>query len=475
MSSPDEKGAEVEPEEAPEAEEAPEVDLLSGGGASEAPSSSAEPAADADAEGGFEPVTITPAKPALPRQTTANLRTLAIEDEEEAVDLDDYEEPEDALSAFKRYAAPLTPYAEQAYTKVQPYTDEARARIAKEWDGDTVRPYRTVVEEKYYKVADFLRPHIATAVEASAPYREQASEYLAQLMRLTPPVVLELDKQAGAGAGIELKTSFFTGRVVVERVALSCTLLGQISAGDTILEIDGEKPKNATHATNLLRKAASPALKVQRGHSKVAEVVGAEASDAALVARRSWKTFAGAFVCACLLFVPAMLADAASYNRLAHSVSKSRFQLMQERIKLRQEFARMEAATLKKLDGLNAVKAENTKAQSEYQKISKMYEDMKKELAAEKAKLKEAREQAKGETDSAATMRKKSKELRTQFLAAKQNIETKWMAANTDIKKAVAELENLAPALEAERRLTTGTAAAPQPSSSAAETTSARS
>ena len=468
MSS-EEKEPEVGGEEAPE--EAPEVDLLSGG-ASEAPSSSAEPAADAEEEGGFEPVTITPAKPALPRQTTANLRTLAIEDEEEAVDLDDYEEPEDAMSAFKRYAAPLTPYAEQAYTKVQPYTDEARARITKEWDGDTVKPYRTMAEEKYHQVSDFMRPHVAKAMEVSAPYREQASVYLAQALRLTPPVVLELDKQGGAGAGIELKTSFFTGRVVVERVALSCTLLGQISTGDTILEIDGEKPNNATHAANLLRKATSPALKVQRGHSKVAEVVGAEASDAALVARRSWKTFAGAFVCACLLFVPAMLADAASYTRLAKSVGQSRFQVMQERVKLRQEFARMEAATLKKLDGLNAVKAENTKAKTDYQRISKMYEDMKKELAAEKTKLKEEREKAKGETDSAATMRKKSKELRTQFLAAKQNIESKWMAANADVKKAVAELENLAPALETERRLALGTAAATQPSSSAAKTTS---
>lgn len=441
-------------EEAPEV--APDVDLLSGGGTSEAPSSSAEPA-NAEAESGFEPVTITPAKPALPRQTTANLRTLAIEDEEEAVDLDDYEEPENALSALKRYAAPLTPYAEQAYTKAQPYTDEARSRIAQEWDGDTVRPYRTMAQEKYHQAADFLRPRMAKAVEASAPYREQASEYLAQALRLTPPVVLELDKQAGAGAGIELKTSFFTGRVVVERVALSCTLLGQISAGDSILEIDGEKPNNATHASNLLRKAAGPSLKVQRGHSKVAEVVGAEASDAALVARRSWKTFAGAFVCACLLFVPGMLAEAASYNRLAQTVSKGRFQMLQERVKMRQQFARMEAATLKKLDGLNSVKAENAKAQAEYHNVSKMYDDMKKELTAEKAKLKEAREQAKGETDSAATMRKKSKELRTQFLAAKQNIETKWMAANADVKKAVAELENLAPALETERRLALGT------------------
>ncbi len=100
-----------------------------------------------------------------------------------------------------------------------------------------------------------------------------------------------MEKEAGAELDVTLKTSLFTGRVVVERVAASSPALGQIAAGDTLIEVMGRPPKNATHAASLLKRASALTMLVQPGKRKLGSipVVGPEVSDLAVVGRLRWR------------------------------------------------------------------------------------------------------------------------------------------------------------------------------------------
>ena len=108
---------------------------------------------------------------------------------------------------------------------------------------------------------DVVTETLAPVKTAVAPYIDAAASALRRALLLPPAVVVEVEKEVGSGLDLALRTSVFTGRVVVERVAPASVALGQIAAGDTILEVDGTPPKNATHAANLIRRAARLGIK----------------------------------------------------------------------------------------------------------------------------------------------------------------------------------------------------------------------
>ena len=63
----------------------------------------------------------------------------------------------------------------------------------------------------------------------------------------------------------------------------------------------GKRPKNATHAASLIKRTQSPTLLVQPGKRKIAEVIGPEASDLAVVGRINGRGVLGFVGCLWLL------------------------------------------------------------------------------------------------------------------------------------------------------------------------------
>ena len=210
------------------------------------------------------------------------------------VSLEPLEEDEDEPTFQSRLPALNSiPYADDAYGSVAPHAATAWQKVT-----EGVAMAREHTKEYEQTVAETIAPLSA----AVAPHVAAGRALLGRALQLPDLVLVEVDKEAGAELDVKLKTSLFTGRVVVERISASSPAIGQIAAGDTIVEVMGKVPKHATHAGSLIKRASALTLLVQPGKRRIAEVLGPEASDLAVLGRSRWRGVLCALACVWLLF-----------------------------------------------------------------------------------------------------------------------------------------------------------------------------
>jgi len=302
-----------------------------------------------------------------------------------------------------------------------PYANEARSMLT---------PYATLASEQAEQVRRHTKPCETAAAEAIAPYTQQATSFAGRLLHLSEPVLVEVESEAGKGIDIVLKTSVFSGRVVVERVADASVALGQIAAGDTILEVVGKRPKNAKHANTLISRATSLSLLVQPGQRTLGRLVGPETSDISTVARKHWRGVLAALALMWVLFTvlgaPASMAKESAYRS---QIAAGHSQLVAAKNDLRVSMKRLEAAT-----------ASGTSQRAEYAKLQKQHEELRQELASEKARHKLAVSQARAMSNATESLRAREKALKAKFVAAKESIEKKWRDMSTQVQQVTKDL-----------------------------------
>ena len=329
-------------------------------------------------------------------------------------------------------------------------------------------------------------PHAEAIGQRLQPLRDKLAPCAAALEG-PPPVLVELDCEASMGgesdggvaggdgaevAGLTLSTSVFTGRVVVRRVAASSAALGLVSVGDTILEVRRQRARNATHAANLIRRHASSAaagatpleLLVQPSQPRVARLLGADASDAAALARSRWRGSLATLCCAALL-LQAVAAPAAwvqerqgRAGRLAEhrqwllldttktaqlAMAKAQLEAGERRHKRASEHATaaMQKAARVHLAELQRASRANATATARLAELESEHLKLRDELARERKAHRAAVAALRREGASASDLKKKQRELKDKFATTRQKLQQMWQASHAEMLRAVGELD----------------------------------
>lgn len=351
--------------------------------------------------------------------------------------LDPLEEEEDEPTFQSRLPSLKSiPYADDAYESVAPHAATAWQKVT---EGVTMARVHT--KEYEQTVAETIAPLSA----AVAPHVTAGRALLARVLQLPERVLVEVDKEVDAELDLVLKTSLFTGRVVVERVAASSPAIGQIAAGDTIVEVMGSVPKNATHASSLIKRASALTLLVQPGKRRVAEVLGPEASDLAILGRTRWRGVLCFLACVWLLFtVTSAPADWLRERGYRSQIARTKAALKLSTLSAesaRHALGASRQSALVQMKQLLKLRADNATAHAEYDHLAAMYARMKTELAGEKARHKQEVARARQDATNSIALKARQQALRQKFLTAKSDIEKKWRDYQAELQKAANALE----------------------------------
>lgn len=355
----------------------------------------------------------------------------------ETVSLEPLEEDEDEPTFQSRLPALNSiPYADDAYGSLAPHAATAWQKVT-----EGVSKAREHTKEYEQTVAETIAPLSA----AVAPHVAAGRALLGRVLQLPDLVLVEVDKEAGAELDVVLKTSLFTGRVVIDRISASSPAIGQIAAGDTIIEVTGRAPKHATHAASLIKRASALTLLVQPGKRRIAEVLGPEASDLAVLGRSRWRGVLCALACVWLLFsatsAPADWLRERSYrSQLARSKAALKLSSLSAD-SARHALGASRQSALVQMKQLLKLRADNASAHAEYDQLAAMYERMKAELTDEKARHKQEVARAKQDSSNSVTLKARQQVLRQKFLTAKSDIEKKWRDYQAELQKAANALE----------------------------------
>lgn len=319
----------------------------------------------------------------------------------ETVSLEPLEEDEDEPTFQSRLPALNSiPYADDAYGSLAPHAATAWQKVT-----EGVSKAREHTKEYEQTVAETIAPLSA----AVAPHVAAGRALLGRVLQLPDLVLVEVDKEAGAELDVVLKTSLFTGRVVIDRISASSPAIGQIAAGDTIIEVTGRAPKHATHAASLIKRASALTLLVQPGKRRIAEVLGPEASDLAVLGRSRWRGVLCALACVWLLFsatsAPADWLRERSYrSQLARSKAALKLSSLSAD-SARHALGASRQSALVQMKQLLKLRADNASAHAEYDQLAAMYERMKAELTDEKARHKQEVARAKQDSSNSVTLK----------------------------------------------------------------------